>query len=163
MTEPSRPVSWCLLWHGIREWLIFLTQGEMHEKSTLLLLTEMCRIIAASALFTLISRGILGGNGSMNPKGTTPTSVLGHAPIYGVQTLSTPRWVSELFVFPTHASVIHDNGNNNNDNDNAKLNSCCEIQPIYLRWISLKLHLFGGYFFWYRSHCVALAGLKLNV
>ncbi|XP_011364431.1 transforming growth factor beta-2 isoform X3 [Pteropus alecto] len=50
---------------------------------------EMFRIIAACVLFTLISRGILGGNGSMSPKGTTPTSVLGRARTYGVQTLST--------------------------------------------------------------------------
>ncbi|XP_030108828.1 transforming growth factor beta-2 proprotein isoform X2 [Mus musculus] len=52
---------------------------------------EMCRIIAAFALFTLILRGILDGNGSMNPKGTMLTSVLGHAHIYGVQTLNTPK------------------------------------------------------------------------
>nr|XP_058131211.1 transforming growth factor beta-2 proprotein isoform X4 [Dasypus novemcinctus] len=50
---------------------------------------EMCRIIAASVHFTLISRGILGGNGYMNLKGTMPTSVLVRAHIYGAQTLST--------------------------------------------------------------------------
>lgn len=54
----------------------------------LFLLTEMCRIIAAYVHFTLISRGILGGNGYMNLKGTMPTSVLERAHIYGVQTLS---------------------------------------------------------------------------
>lgn len=50
-----------------------------------------CRIIAAFALFTLILRGILDGNGSMNPKGTMLTSVRGHALICGVQTLNTPK------------------------------------------------------------------------
>ncbi|VFV17177.1 transforming growth factor [Lynx pardinus] len=50
---------------------------------------EMCRIIAAYVHFILISRGILGGNGFMNLKGTMPTSVLELARIYGVQTLST--------------------------------------------------------------------------
>ncbi|XP_062066340.1 transforming growth factor beta-2 proprotein isoform X3 [Lepus europaeus] len=50
---------------------------------------EMCRIIVACVHSTLISRGILGGNGYMNLKGIMPTSVLGHAHIYGVQTLST--------------------------------------------------------------------------
>ncbi|XP_077013982.1 transforming growth factor beta-2 proprotein isoform X3 [Tamandua tetradactyla] len=59
---------------------------------------EMCRIIAAYAHFTLISRGILGGNGYMNPKGTMPTSVLVHAHIYGVQTLSTVR--SSAYIIP---------------------------------------------------------------
>ncbi|XP_060034437.1 transforming growth factor beta-2 proprotein isoform X3 [Erinaceus europaeus] len=49
----------------------------------------MCRIIAASVLFTLISRGILGGNGYMNPKGTMPTSVREPVHICGAQTLST--------------------------------------------------------------------------
>lgn len=73
-----------LSWFGMRG------RREVHFKiSVALLLTEMCRIIAAYVHFTLISRGILGGNGSMNPKGTMPTSVLGHAHIYGVQTLST--------------------------------------------------------------------------
>ncbi|XP_075386552.1 transforming growth factor beta-2 proprotein isoform X3 [Tenrec ecaudatus] len=47
------------------------------------------RIIAAYVPFTLISRGILGGNGSTSLKGTMLTSVLAHAPICGVQTLST--------------------------------------------------------------------------
>ncbi|XP_024832091.1 transforming growth factor beta-2 proprotein isoform X6 [Bos javanicus] len=50
---------------------------------------EMCRIIVAYAHFTLISRGILGGNGFMSLKGTMPTSVLEHAHICGAQTLST--------------------------------------------------------------------------
>lgn len=55
----------------------------------LFLLTEMYRIIVAYAHFTLTSRGISGGNGYMNPKGTMPTSVPGHVHIYGVQILST--------------------------------------------------------------------------
>ncbi|XP_054432571.1 transforming growth factor beta-2 proprotein isoform X3 [Pteronotus mesoamericanus] len=59
---------------------------------------EMCRIIAAFVHFTLISRGILGGSGSMNLKGTMPTSVLGHAHIYGVQTLSTVG--SSAYIIP---------------------------------------------------------------
>ncbi|XP_022434952.1 transforming growth factor beta-2 proprotein isoform X3 [Delphinapterus leucas] len=50
---------------------------------------EMCRIIVAYAHFTLISRGILGGNGYMSLKGTMPTSVLERAHICGAQTLST--------------------------------------------------------------------------
>ncbi|XP_044122755.1 transforming growth factor beta-2 proprotein isoform X2 [Neovison vison] len=50
---------------------------------------EMYRIIAVCVHFTLISRGILDGNGYMNLKGTMPTSVLERAHIYGVQTLST--------------------------------------------------------------------------
>nr|KAF6395641.1 transforming growth factor beta 2 [Rousettus aegyptiacus] len=48
-----------------------------------------CRTIAACVLFTLISRGILGGNGSMSPKGTTPTSALGRARTCGAPTPST--------------------------------------------------------------------------
>lgn len=64
--------------------------GESAVKSPLLfLLTEMYRIIAVCVHFTLISRGILDGNGYMNLKGTMPTSVLERAHIYGVQTLST--------------------------------------------------------------------------
>lgn len=60
------------------------------SKSPLLfLLSEMCRIIVAYAHFTLISRGILGGNGYMSLKGTMPTSVLERARICGAQTLST--------------------------------------------------------------------------
>ncbi|XP_010972315.1 transforming growth factor beta-2 proprotein isoform X3 [Camelus dromedarius] len=54
-----------------------------------LIALEMCRIIAACVHFTLISRGILGGNGYMNPKGTMLTSVPEPARICGAQTLST--------------------------------------------------------------------------
>nr|XP_023422668.1 transforming growth factor beta-2 isoform X4 [Cavia porcellus] len=50
---------------------------------------EMCRITAACVHFTLISSGILGGNGFMNPKGTMPTSVLGPAHTCGARTPST--------------------------------------------------------------------------
>ncbi|XP_055000523.1 transforming growth factor beta-2 proprotein isoform X3 [Sorex araneus] len=50
---------------------------------------EMYKIIAAYVHFTLISRGILGGSGYMNPKGTMPTSVPGHVPICGAQILNT--------------------------------------------------------------------------
>lgn len=95
--KPFGPGPWYLLvgcclneWMSHFFWLGMKGRGKSAIKSPLLfLLTEMCRIIAVYVHFTLISRGILGGNGYMNLKGTMPTSVLEHAHICGVQTLST--------------------------------------------------------------------------
>ncbi|GAB5583695.1 transforming growth factor beta-2 proprotein isoform X2 [Prionailurus iriomotensis] len=75
---------------------------------------EMCRIIAAYVHFILISRGILGGNGFMNLKGTMPTSVLELARIYGVQTLST---VGVLSLY-------------NTINPEASASPCCVSQDL---------------------------------